>query len=127
VLLAVLVALGTAVAWALLRGVLELGPTALAASAVGGWGIGVALREARAPVLLAVLIGLLAWLAGLLLSWLVAMALLPGSTRTLPERIGATPFLDWLAPQFGLMELLGLLLVVGLAAWTDRPGARPPA
>jgi hypothetical protein len=115
------------VAWAVLRGILELGPTALAAAAIGGWGIGLVLREARAPVLLAASMGLLAWALGLLFSWLLAMALLPGSSRTLPERILATPFLDWLAPQLGLLEILGLSLLVGLAAWTARPAARDPA
>jgi hypothetical protein len=123
----VLIALGTAAAWAVLRGILELGPTVLAAAAIGGWAIGLVLREARAPVLLAGLMGLLAWALGLLFSWLLAMALLPGSSRTFPERLAATPFLDWLAPQLGLLEVLGLILLVGLAAWTARPAARRSA
>jgi hypothetical protein len=122
-----LIALGTAAAWAVLRGILELGPTVLAAAAIGGWAIGLVLREARAPVLLAAITGLLAWALGLLFSWLLAMALLPGSSRTFPERLAATPFLDWLAPQLGLLEVLGLILLVGLAAWTARPAARRSA
>ena len=49
------------------------------------------------------------------------MAVLPGSTRTFAERVGATPFLDWLAPQLGLLEAAALLVIAGLAAWTARP------
>ncbi len=46
------------------------------------------------------------------------MAILPGSTRTWLERIEGTPFLDWLSPQFGLLELAGLVLWVGAALYT---------
>lgn len=119
-----LIAVGAALAWAVLRGVLELGPTALAVAAVGGWGIGAALREAHAPAVLAALVALGAWLLGLVLSWLLAMALLPGSSRTLLERITRTPFLDWIAPQLGILEVAGLLIFVIVAAWTARPAAR---
>lgn len=123
-MLATIVVLLAGVAWAVLRGVLELGVTALAALAIGGWGIGLLLRSARAPLILAALMGAAAWLAGLVLSWLLAMALLPGSTRTLPERLAGTPFLDWLAPQVSLLELGGLVLCVGAAIYAARPTAR---
>jgi hypothetical protein len=119
------VVLLAAAAWALLRGVLELGPTSLAIAALGGWGIGVVLRQARAPVLLAVLLGLVAWLLGLVFSWLLAMAILPSSSRTFAERLEGTPFLDWLAPQFGPLEVLGLLVYGAAAAYAARPSARP--
>jgi hypothetical protein len=118
-----LIAFGAALAWAVLRGVLELGPTALAVAIVGGWGIGAVLREARAPAIMAALVALGAWLLGLVLSWLLAMALLPGSSRTLLERIEGTPFLDWMAPQLGIVEVAGLLVFVIAAAWTARPAA----
>jgi len=121
------VVLLAAAAWALLRGVLELGPTSLAVATLGGWGIGAVLRQARAPVLLAVLLGLAAWLLGLFFSWLLAMALLPSSTRTFAERLEGTPFLDWLSPQFGLLETLGLLVYGATAAYGARPSARPPS
>jgi hypothetical protein len=119
------VVLLAAAAWALLRGVLELGPTSLAIAALGGWGIGVVLRQARAPVLLAVLLGLVAWLLGLLFSWLLAMALLPSSSRTFVERLEGTPFLDWLTPQVGPLEVVGLLVYGAAAAYAARPSARP--
>jgi hypothetical protein len=114
-----------AAAWALLRGVFELGPTSLAIAALGGWGIGAVLRQARAPVLLAVFLGLTAWLLGLVLSWLLAMALLPSSARTFAERLEGTPFLDWLTPQLGLLEMVGLLVYGAAAAYAARPSARP--
>jgi hypothetical protein len=119
------VVLLAAAAWSLLRGVLELGPTSLAVAALGGWGIGAVLRQARAPVLLAVLLGLVAWLLGLVFSWLLAMALLPSSTRTLAERLEGTPFLDWLTPQVGPLEVVGLLVYGAAAAYAARPSARP--
>jgi hypothetical protein len=124
-LTAVGVVLLTAAAWALLRGVLGLGFTALAVSALGGWGIGAILRRARAPVLLAVLLGLVAWALGLVFSWLLAMALLPASSHTFVERLQGTPFLDWLSPQLGLLEVAGLLVTVAAAAYGARPSARP--
>jgi len=114
-----------AAAWALLRGVLELGPTSLAIAALGGWGIGAVLRQARAPVPLAVFLGLVAWLLGLVLSWLLAMALLPSSARTFAERLVGTPLLDWLTPQLGLLEMVGLLVYGAAAAYGARPSARP--
>jgi hypothetical protein len=123
-LLAIGTASLTALAWALLRGVLELGLTALVVSALGGWAIGVVLRQARAPVLLAVIVGLAAWLLGLVFSWLLAMALLPGSSRTFLERLEGTPFVDWLSPQLGPLEVAGLLLTVAAAAYGARPAAR---
>jgi hypothetical protein len=114
------VALISAVAWAVLKGVLEF-PGALAVAVVGGWLIGEVLWSVRAHPLVAALVAAAAWALGLVLTWLVAMALLPGSTRSLLERIEATPFLDWLSPQFGWLEIAGLLLYVGAALFGARP------
>ena len=115
-----------AAAWALLRGVLELGPTSLAIAALGGWGIGAVLRQARAPVLLAVLLGLVAWLLGLVFSWLLAMAILPSSSRTFAERLEGTPFLDWLSAAVrARWRCVGLLVYGAAAAYAARPSARP--
>jgi hypothetical protein len=122
---ATVAALLSAAAWAVLRGILELGVTGLAALALGGWIMGSVLRGARSPRLLAAAWAASAWLLGLILSWLLAMALLPGSSRTLLERITGTPFLDWMAPQLGPLELAGLLIFVAVAAWTARPASRP--
>ena len=49
-------------------------------------------------------------------AWLVAMTILPGSSRTFTERLAATPFLDWLSPQVGIADLLSLLLFVVFGA-----------
>ncbi len=119
-LLALGAALLVAAAWALLRGILELGAGLLALAAVGGWAIGAALRTGWPSAILAALMGAAAWLLGLVLTWLVAMALLPASSRTLPERIAATPFIDWLSPQFELLEVVGLLLLAGVAGVAAR-------
>lgn len=122
---AVAVALLAAAGWAVLRGIFELGPGSLAVAFLGGWGIGVCVRRAgvspllaRSSPLLAGALGFGGWLLSLVFTWLLAMAILPGSTRTWLERLEGTPFLDWLSPQFGLLELAGLVLWVGAALYT---------
>jgi len=123
VLLALAVGLAGAVAWALLKGILEF-PGVLAVAVVAGWGMGALLWQAGVQPLLAATIAAGAWLVGLVLTWLLAMALLPDSTRTLPERLEATPFLEWQAPQFGAIEIAGLVLYVLAALYgaRSRPG-----
>ena len=122
---ALIVALLAALAWALLKGILELSIGLLAVAVLGGWAIGAVLRQARPSPLLAAALGALAWAAGLVLTWFVAMILLPASSRTLLERLGATPFLDWLSPQFGLLEIAGLALFTAAAAYGARPAGGP--
>jgi hypothetical protein len=117
---AVLVALLSALAWAVVRGVLEF-PGALAIAVVGGWLIGEILWSVRAHPLVAAVIAGLAWLAGLVLTWVTAMALLPESTRTFIERLQHTPFLDWLGPQFSWLEVVGLALYIVGALFGARP------
>ena len=119
VALALLTGVVGALAWALLKGILEF-PGVLAVAVVAGWGIGALLWRIRAHPLLAALVAFAAWLLGLVLTWLVSMAILPGSTRSLLERIEATSFLEWQAPQFGVIELLGLLLYVVAALYGAR-------
>ena len=124
--LAILVAVGAALVWGLLRGILDLGIGLLAVAAVGGWGIGALLRRAAASAVLAASIGAIAWAGGLVFTWVVAMAILQGSTRTLLERLEANPFIDWMAPQFGLLEVAALLIYVGAAVYgVGRLSTRP--
>lgn len=120
VLEAMLIGLLAAVIWALIKGLLEF-PGVLAVAVVAGWAIGAVLWQVRASPLMAALIAGAAWLLGLVLTWLVAMAILPGSSRTFLERIEATPFLEWQGPQFGAIEVLGLVLYVGAALYGARP------
>jgi hypothetical protein len=117
---ALLVALLAAIAWALIKGILEFSGV-LVVAALGGWAIGALLWQVRASPIVAAAIAALAWLAGLVLSWLVAMAMLPSSSRTFLERVESTPFVDWLAPQFGALELVGLVLYIGAALYGARP------
>lgn len=112
-----------ALAWALLKGILEF-PGVLAVAVVAGWGIGTLLWQGRLGPLAAALIAAAAWGLGLVLTWLVSMAILPGSSRTLLERLEATPFLEWQAPQFGGIETVGLLLYVVAALYGARPRSR---
>ena len=128
-----LVVVVVAVASALLRGILDLSGGAIAVAVGGGWLIGAAVRRgawggrahrpSSGPTLLGAGLGALCWLAGLVGAWVVAMAILPASSRTLPERLAATPFLDWLSPQLGLADVLSLLLFVGFAWFGARSAA----
>ena len=121
VLEALLVAGLAGLGWGLLKGILEFGPGLLGVALVGGWAIGALLWQVRGTPLLAVVIAALAWLLGLLVTWLIAMAILPSSARTFIERVEGTPFLDWLSPQFGLLEIAGLLLYLLAALYGARP------
>jgi hypothetical protein len=113
-----LVALGvgllSALAWSILRGILELSVGLLVVSGLGGWGIGAALRRSAPSRLLAVILGVAAWVLSLLLTWLVTRVTLL-SDRPIGERLAQTPFLDFTAQQFGLLEVLSLLLFAGAA------------
>lgn len=117
VLVALAAGLGAAVAWALLRSVLDITVGSLVVAALGGWAIGRSLRHSVAGGSSWLAGGLAAagWLASLLLSWVVAMAILPESSRSLPERLAATSFLDWLLPQLGVVEFGALVVWVGAA------------
>lgn len=127
---AVLVALLAALVWALLKGILDYGLGLIVIAALGGWAIGALLWQVRASPLWAALVAGLAWLLGLVLTWVVAMAILPDSARTFVERLQGTPFIDWLSPQFGILELAGLAIYVVAGLYGARPrtppAARPP-
>lgn len=112
----------SALAWAFLKGVLEF-PGALGVAVVGGWLIGEVLWSVRAHPALAALMAVAAWIVGLVLSWVAAMALLPESSRSFIERLQSTPFLEWLSPQFGWLEVAGLVLYVLAALYGARPRA----
>jgi hypothetical protein len=134
--LGVVVGLLVALAAGLLRSVLDLTAGLVALAVVGGWLVGAAVRRgawaglphrpSTALAWLGLVLGLLTWVVGLLLAWVVAMAILPGSERSLVERLTGTPFLDWLMPQLGLADVLGLVLA-GLFGWIgSRSAPRPP-
>jgi len=117
---AVLVALLSAVAWAFVKGVLEF-PGALAIAVIGGWLIGEILWSVRIHPAVAAGVALGAWAIGLVLTWLTAMALLPESSRSFLERLQHTPFLEWLGPQFGWLEIAGVVLYIVSALFGARP------
>jgi hypothetical protein len=119
-LIALAVGLLAAVAWATLRSVLDITIGSLVVAALGGWGIGASLRRGGLPRWVAAGLAVVAWITALLLAWLVAMAILPGSTRSLAERLEATPFVDWLAPQLGIVEIGALVVWVGATLMATR-------
>jgi hypothetical protein len=119
-----------AVVGAVSRGILDLSTGLIALAVGGGWAIGAAVRQgvwggqphrpSSAPTLIAAALGALGWLASLVGAWVVSMAILPASSRSLPDRLLATPFVDWLSPQIGLGEYLALLLFIGFAGFGAR-------
>jgi hypothetical protein len=117
-----LVAFVAALMWAFLKGVLEF-PGALGVAVVGGWLMGEVLWSVRANPLVAAAVAGLAWVLGLVFTWLTALALLPESSRSFVERVQGTPFLEWLSPQFGWLEMAGLVLYVVAALLGARPRA----
>ena len=120
---------------ALLRDILDLSSGLLVVAGAGGWLIGAGVRQgawAGRPHLSSRILGLvglglgaLCWLLGLLAAWLLSMAILPGSSRSLPDRLAATPFMDWLSPQLDPLDFVQLLLLVGVAWYVARSGAVP--
>jgi len=127
-----LVAIGAA----LLRSVLDVTSGLIALAVAGGWAVGATVRRGAwggrphrasgAPEVMGLLLGAGTWIAALLLSWVVAMAILPGSERGLLDRLAGTPFLDWLGPQLGLADLVCLALAA-LCGWIGaRSAATPP-
>ena len=122
--LAILVVVLAATGWAFLRGILELGVGLVAVAFLGGWGIGATTRMAKASPIVAVILAAAAWLLGLIFTWLLALAILPGSSRTFIERVEGTSFIDWMGPQFGLVEIIGLVVYVVTAVYAStRAGA----
>jgi hypothetical protein len=121
-----------AVASSLSRAILDLTTGLIAVAAVGGWAIGAAVRvgawggqdhrPSTRPAIAATLLGAVCWVICLVGAWLVAMAILPGSSRSFPDRLAATTFLDWVGPQLVLADFLDLVLFVGLA-WVGARSA----
>jgi hypothetical protein len=124
-LLGLVAGAGTAIPTAILHAVLSITAGLIAISILGGWLIGVGVRTgswsgrphrpSRSPLVVAAALGLVTWLLGLVLAWLLSMAILPASTMSLLDRLAAIPFLDWLEPQLGPLDLLRLVLLVGVA------------
>ncbi len=121
-----MVALGTALAMGLLAAIFQVELGLLAIAAVGGWAIGVAVAwgswgfgvhpRMTGPPFLAAVLGGLAWLGGSMIDYLVSLAILPGSTRTFPERVAQQSFGDYLGQQLSLVDGLAVALLV-LFAW----------
>jgi hypothetical protein len=114
-----------ALAWSVLRGILELSVGLLVVSAVGGWGIGAALRGSLPSRVLAVGVAVGAWLLSLVLTWVVTRITLL-SDRPLGERLAQTPFVDFTFQQLGLLELASLGLFVGTAVYGVTRRGRAP-
>ena len=115
ILLALAAVLLTALAWAVLRGILDLSVGLLVVSGAGGWAIGASLRGASRSASTAGGLALLAWLASLALTWLVTRATLPGSSLDLVERLQQTSFLDYTLQQAGVLEVASLVLYAAAA------------
>lgn len=127
------VALGVALLFAILIGILDLGFGLIALAAIGGWGIGSAVRAgarrtgeaggAPGVRLLAAALALLAWLGGYFGAYLLSLLLRPDSSLAFGERLSQSPFPDWLGPQFGPLQVVELLLLMSIAWYRSGAGA----
>jgi hypothetical protein len=124
------VALATVSGFAAVATIFDVGPGLLAVCAVGGWLLGRAVRygawsggthsgTASVPGL-AVAVALLTWLAAEVGTYLLALAARPDSVLSMGDRIAQSPFLEWLGPQFGPVEILELFLLIGIAGFAAR-------
>jgi hypothetical protein len=128
-----LAGLGTAAVTALFLAILSITAGLVAISILGGWLVGAGVRTgawsgrlhrpSRAPLALAAGLGAATWVAGYVLAWLVSMAILPDSVKPYLDRLASTPFPDWVAPQLGALDFLGLALLVVVAWVTAHSGA----
>lgn len=130
-----LAAAAVALAWGILAGVFDFGLGLLLVAGIGGWAIGWAVawgawrgaehEVASAPGVIAGGLGFLAGVASIVLDYLLALALLPQSSQSFVERLGSTPFGDWLGPQLGSEQVIEIIvgpLLAALVAW--RTAAR---
>jgi uncharacterized membrane protein YjgN (DUF898 family) len=113
-------ALPFAAAWAVAAVVLDLGVLLPIVAAVAGWLIGTAvalgaepgsMRRTAGTVGLAVGVSLATWPVATIAGYVLSRAILQGSALSFAERLAATPFLDFAAPQFlpsGPLELAAL-------------------
>ena len=115
-------ALPFAAAWAVAAVVLDLGVLLPIVAAVAGWLIGTAvalgaepgsLRRTVGTVGLAVGVSLATWPVATIAGYVLSRAILQGSALSFAERVAATPFLEFAAPQFlpsGPLELAALAI-----------------
>jgi hypothetical protein len=115
---------------AFLVAILDFGVGLIGLAAIGGWAIGAAARAGAggatrgASVRAAAIAGALgAWVAGYFGAYVLSLLLRPASSLTFGERLAQSPFLDWLSPQFSLLQIVELVLIVGFAWFASRPRA----
>ena len=127
--LGVLTGLAVAVAYGLAAELLGLTFSLPVVGIVGGWVIGTAVaygawgEQEHAPSRLvrgvAAVVGVIAWLVGLVVAYVVSQALIPQATNTLLERVSLGGFLDYVFGTFDFVRLLHLvaLALLSFVAW----------
>lgn len=116
----------TAIAWGFFSAVLELDVGLLVIALVGAWLIGGAVAwgawagaahlPSGAVDVAAAGLGVLGWLAGTFVAYLLAMLLLPGSSVSFGERLAALPFTDWVGQQLGLLDAAAIA-ILAVVSW----------
>ena len=117
---------GVAVLWMVGEALVDLTYRMVAVAFLGGWAIGAATgygawrgrEHAAEPRVrrLAAGAALGTWLLGTFLAYVLALAIIPGSSSSLAEKIAAQPFPQALAAQLSPLDALELLLL-GVMAW----------
>lgn len=128
-LLGVLAGLVVGVAYGLAAELLGLTFSLPVVGLVGGWVIGTAVaygawgeREhapSRPVRSAAAVVGVMAWLVGLVVAYIVSQALIPEATSALLERVSLGGFLDYVFGTFDFIRVLHVVAVALLAfvAW----------
>lgn len=114
----------------LLRAILAFGPGMIVVALLGGWLVGVAVRTlawggrrhrpSRRPNVVAALAAAAGWLVAAIAAFVASQALLPASSRTLAERLDPAAFLDLTAQQLSPLEIVVVVLLVSMAAFSAR-------
>lgn len=118
-------AIVVALIWMVAAGLANVTAGLLVLALVGGYGIGTATAYGswgEAPHdplptlrLLGAGLGVAAWLLGTFLDYLIGLAVIPGSTSSLGEKMAAQPYPVALAAQFGLLDVAAIALLAGFA------------
>lgn len=127
--LGVLAGLAVAVAYGLAAELLGLTFSLPVVGLIGGWVIGTAVAfgawgernhlASRVVRGSAAVVGVKAWLVGLVVAYVVSQALIPQATNSLLERISVVGFLDYVFGTFDFVRLLHLvaLALLAVVAW----------
>lgn len=118
-------ALGMALVWTLLAGLLDVSWGLVFMAAIGGYIVALAVVAGafgdtahptdRRVQAIATMLALAVWLLGTFGAYVVGLIILPGSNASLTERMAHAPFIDSVVNQFALLDIAELALLPAVA------------